>query len=145
MRINLYTSVVVFALSSCISIPTSITKEAKSTDVNGMGVTHVPVTSDLIISDKKVTASHSGEATYASWDYLKEMAVAKALESADSDVLLEPNYELKLVGKERTVTVVGYPAKYRNFRNMQFIERSQTSSNEPPSPSNPINNNNKKK
>lgn len=145
MKAIIYPSLFALTLSSCISLPTTITKEAKSTDVNGTGVTHVPVTSDLLISDKKVTASYSGEAATASWEYLKEMAVAKALESNDSDVLLEPNYELKASGNERTVTVKGYPAKYKNFRNMEFIERNQSGNTPALNPTNGSNNINKKK
>ena len=60
------------------------------------------------------------------------MAVTDALKKSNSDVLVEPRYEINTSFKQTTVGVSGYPATYKDFRPMvlqdtMFIDRDQLS------------------
>lgn len=84
------------------------------------------------VADLEVNAAKSSM-TY-SWSYnpfrpisistIKENTEAKMLEEAGADVLLEPQYIVNKRGFLRggSVTVIGYPARYRNFHKMTPAE-----------------------
>lgn len=63
--------------------------------------------------------------------------VAETLKSKDADVLLEPHFIIVKSGPfSRKVTVIGYPAKYKNFRKASAsdIEALKAAGNVPASP-----------
>lgn len=54
-------------------------------------------------------------------DQVKQSVTAQMLRQAGADVLVEPQYIVEHRGFLRggSVTVIGYPAKYKNFRSLQ--------------------------
>lgn len=103
--------------SSC----TTIKKTATVMDVNSVVLSGTEA--DLDVSPKKITffykvpknvrrgGNKSAQAT----------AVAEALKAnGNADVLVSPQYEMKIKrGSVREITVTGYPATYKDFRNME--------------------------
>ena len=45
------------------------------------------------------------------------MAGVNAIKTANADVLIAPVYEIETKGNKTTVTVTGFAATYKNFRN----------------------------
>jgi len=76
---------------------------------------------DLEVSDKKVMGQATGKAL--SKHELEKEAIAAALKQTDGDVLVGVNYFYETVkGTDLTVTIVGYPARYKNFRPREIID-----------------------
>jgi len=103
-------------LSSCMQ-RTWIQKTGKTTEVKESMITHVPVVADLKVNPEKVTGTYSSSKPEHSLDYIKDMAIAEAITPGNYDLLLEPNFEVRVTGPDKTAIVKGYPAKYTNFRN----------------------------
>ena len=111
--------VLVSALASC----TTVTKTASTVDVDSS----IPSSSevDLVISQKKVNYVHqtSAKERRGGRKNIINSATQAALQAnGGGDVLVAPQYEIVkkrgLFGsKIKTVTVTGYPASYKNFRN----------------------------
>jgi len=74
----------------------------------------VPTVADLEVADKKVLGQAKGK-TVSKHD-LEQEAIAEALKPVNADVLVGVGYFYEENGKDLTVTVVGYPARYKNFR-----------------------------
>ncbi len=108
----------VFSFNSCKTIKSTTVKE---TDVSGPTVIQKPVIADLDVKEAKVSGSFSGSSSF-SVSHAKEMAVADALKSSNSDVLVEPRYEISKSFRKIEVTVTGYPATYKNFRPMEAAD-----------------------
>jgi len=87
------------------------------------GRTNTPiVVAELEVSPKKVMGQASGSAAKRS--DLEGEALALALKSAPSaDVLVGHNFFYTSNGTSETVTVVGYPARYRNFRSDMVVKK----------------------
>ena len=107
----LFLGLIFILLASC---STSKTFTAKTYDINSTGVVHKTIVANLDISDKRVSGTASGMGIPSKT--LKDKAVALALEPLDADVLIEPIYTTTFSGGDLTVTVTGYPAKYKDFR-----------------------------
>lgn len=107
----------VFLLMSCAATKTK-TSTSKTMDIYGAGVIHKPVLVDLIVSETKVTGTSSLKEG-ASFESAKEEAVADALKNSNSDVLVEPVYVTETVGGSIAATVTGFPAVYKNFRQIK--------------------------
>lgn len=94
-----------------------------------------PLMADLEVGSKKVTATYTetkSEIGKRLWmrnisnsgrneQRMKELAVYKALEESNADVLVSPSYKMttKIINSSNqsvTVVVSGYPGKYTNFR-----------------------------
>lgn len=103
-------------LASCMQ-RTWIQKTGKTTDVKESMITHVPVVADLKINPEKVSGTYSSSKPEHSLEYVKDMAIAEAINAGNYDLLLEPNFEVRVTGPDKTAIVKGYPAKYANFRN----------------------------
>lgn len=76
------------------------------------------MTADLEVSDKKVMGEAAGKTKDKA--ELEKIAIAEALKpttpsESRADVLVASNFFYKYNGSDLTVTVVGYPARYRNF------------------------------
>lgn len=93
-----------------------------------------PSVADLAVADHHVSGNtdgfFKGSARKSSLipflkQKMEQYAVASALEAANADVLIDPQftYEYKQKGPKLTilsVSVVGYPAVHRNFRTLQY-------------------------
>jgi len=76
-----------------------------------------PVVADLKVANEKVLGQAKGKTIFKK--ELEQEAVAEALKKKrdSADVLVGANFFYEEVNKtELTVTVVGYPARYKNFR-----------------------------
>jgi hypothetical protein len=101
-------SILIVSCTPAVKATTSRTRE-----ING-SVLQVPVLVDLEVSPTKVTGTASF--TNQPVDYVKGMAVADALKNSNSDILVEPSYDVQTSNMTIHVTVKGYPATYKNFR-----------------------------
>lgn len=74
--------------------------------------------SDLDVSEDKVTGSSTGK--MLSKKQKEGNAIANALQKTGADILVEPQftYTYNKKGKLTSVEVSGYPARFRNFRNV---------------------------
>ena len=104
----------VAVLSSC-----SITKtgSSKSIDVLGAGVLHIPVIAELDVQSKKqeLTKTFSN---VKSIETAKNEVVRELLQKFSADVLVEPTYESSTKNGTTVIAVKGFPASYKNFRNI---------------------------
>ena len=107
---------VTIAFASCGNIK-STTNTSKSLSIYGSGVIQKPVIVDLDVKQTKVTATASGKEG-SSIEALKAQAVSVAVKNAQSDVLVEPTYIIVTNKGTSTVTVSGFPATYKNFRDI---------------------------
>jgi len=110
----------VLALGGCS--PAAV-KEAhfRSVELTPVSEGGVVLVADLqVIGTKKVLGSAKGTAkTPEQENNLRVQALEAALASDSSgpDVLVAPSYiEEKSVGDSMTITIVGYPARYKDFR-----------------------------
>ena len=104
---------------SCSSVQKTST--AKSMNIYGMGVMHIPVLADLEVSETKITGTKTGSST-SSLDELKAEAIAAALKTSNADVLIEPAFQIETDRSRITVVVTGRPATYKNFRKMELSD-----------------------
>ncbi len=114
---GLFIIIVSFNVSSCSSLK-STTNTAKTLNVYGAGVIQKPVIVELDVKQTKVTGTASGKLG-SSVDAIKAEAVSVAIKSAGADVLVEPTYTIVSNKGISTVTVTGFPATYRNFRDIK--------------------------
>lgn len=108
-----FVCLIISSLSSCNVILKSNT--VKSSDVYFAGVIQKPVVVDLDVKETKTTAIVKGSPGELI-QITKSNAVALALKNTDSDILVEPKFEIETKGGETKVTVTGFPATYKNFR-----------------------------
>jgi hypothetical protein len=73
----------------------------------------VPMVADLEVADKKAMGQAGGKREFK--ELLEKEAVAEALKQTNGDVLVGVNYFYEY-GDSLTVTAMGYPARYKNFR-----------------------------
>lgn len=106
--------VCLFWLGSC----TTIQKTASTADVE-VNVWQYPMVADLEIAPEKIsqTTTWSGIFSTMSYETRCDNLTAEMLNGADADVLVEPNYiHLKEFPGQHTLTISGFPAKFKNFR-----------------------------
>ena len=108
-------SLVLFASLSIFSSCSVFEKTTRTKEIPGV-VLQTPVLADLDVNNTKVTGI--AEFKNSKPDYVRNMAVANALEKSDADVLVSPTYSTTTTAGNISVTVTGYPAKYKNFRPM---------------------------
>ena len=117
MKKIIFIAAVVMIASSCGST-TMVTRTAKSGNLSYSAIA-ATVTSDLKVSETKVTGEATNPDSFFPQSEMEKTAVADALKKVDADILIEPQYEYKRVdGKLVSVKVSGYPAKYTNFRSV---------------------------
>lgn len=104
-------------LTSSCSSTKSTTNTAKTLSIYGSGVIQKPVIVELDVKQVKVTATVNGKLG-SNIDALKAEAVSVAIKNAGADVLVEPSYTIVSNRGTSTVTVNGFPATYKNFRDI---------------------------
>lgn len=128
MKIKLLIGCVLAAagLSSCSTITHTASTAGVDTQVYSLTV------ADMDVSTKKVSTTVDWKWTplsTVSIETQKENAAAELLKETEADVVVEPQYTVKRRGIFRggSVTVTGYPAKYRNFRAMTQSDAEKVS------------------
>ena len=110
---NLVSLGIVLLLASCA--PVKKVETAKTLEIHGPGVLQNPVIADLDVQEQKVRGTASGRS--AELALVKNMALVNAIRTSNADVLVAPVYEIETKGRRTTVSVAGFPATYKNFRN----------------------------
>ncbi|RYY44249.1 MAG: hypothetical protein EOO06_18460 [Chitinophagaceae bacterium] len=109
--------IISLSIASCSSMK-STSNTSKTLNIYGSGVIQKPVIVELDVRQTKVTASYTGKVG-SSLDALKAQAVSIAVKNAGADVLVEPTYSIVTNKAISTVTVTGFPATYKNFRDIK--------------------------
>jgi hypothetical protein len=109
----------------------SYSKTTVEKDISGPTVIQKPVVADLEVGQERISGTVTDKRSVP-LNELKRAALTDALTKSKSDVLVEPRYEVTTDARKTTVTVTGYPAKYKNFRPMEakdtmFIDKTQLS------------------
>ncbi|MBI2258552.1 MAG: hypothetical protein HYU67_06590 [Flavobacteriia bacterium] len=114
MNKNIFFGIICTTLlvSSCGTVKTRTLKTMKIIDT---GVIQKQVLVDLIIDENKVTGE-SIEERGVEIEIAKTNAIYNAMKKSNSDVIIEPIFEISQSFKETKVVVMGYPGKYKNFR-----------------------------
>lgn len=118
MRKSLFALPIVLALvSSCTSIRQTSTTTSVETKVSSFTV------ADVEVSPQKVIKTYSWSFNpfkKTSINTIKSNVTAELLNNANADVLVEPQYIIEERGLFRggSVTVIGFPATYKNFHKM---------------------------
>ncbi|OYT11165.1 MAG: hypothetical protein B6I18_05250 [Bacteroidetes bacterium 4572_112] len=111
----------IFLAISSISCSTIFhTTETNTIDIDEKGIQHTPLITDLEIRSKKVEGKAFGSVSAIT--KLKEEAIFNAVSKSNADLLIEPIYTITTSGSKATVTVVGWPANYRNFKQMTVAD-----------------------
>ena len=106
----------VVSFTSCYAPQTAYYGKPKQKDISGVGVIHIPVVADLEVSQTKITEEVDvSNKTFASELIAARYALRVILNKHKADILIEPTYEFK----DKSIIVSGYPAKYKNFRNIE--------------------------
>jgi|TergutMp193P3_1026864.scaffolds.fasta_scaffold77643_1 hypothetical protein len=82
-------------------------------------IDEVSSVAELSVAEKKVMGRVKGKASYKRMlekEALFEAFTQARTAGASFDVLVAPTYYYEASGYDLTVTVVGYPARYKNFR-----------------------------
>ncbi|GAA4517230.1 hypothetical protein [Sphingobacterium thermophilum] len=100
------------ALTSCSTIKSGT---LKSMDIIGPGVIHVPVLADLEVQPNKqqLTRTYTKVITM---EMAKNNVIRDLIKQHNADVLIEPTFESETKSGATTITVKGWPATYKNFR-----------------------------
>lgn len=114
MKKLLLLSLLAGSLASCT---VSKSGTSKTLDIVGPGVIQMPVVADLDVRSTKVSHSktYSSALSKASSN-IKADLVRELLRENQADVLIEPTYETVSKSGKVTLTVHGFPATYKNFR-----------------------------
>src|SRR5688572_15109559 len=106
---------VFLSFCSCSSLRTS------SVDVEYIsksGIMTKPMVAEIEVEKKKIQAT----IMIRKKDYLpnpleaaKNLAIADAIKAANADLLVQPVFNTETKGGTITVTVIGFPAKYKEF------------------------------
>lgn len=110
--------IISIVVASCSSLK-STTNTAKTLNVYGAGVIQKPVIVELDVKQTKVTATVTGKLG-SNTEALKAEAVSAAIRNSGADVLVEPTYNIVTNRGTTTVTVSGFPATYKNFRDIKM-------------------------
>lgn len=103
---------------SLISCSTTKSGTAKTMDIVGSGVIHKPVIVDLDVKQEK--ASKTVVLTNVlSLDNAKNEAVRELLKEKSADILVEPTFDSKTKNGKTELTVYGWTANYKNFRQVE--------------------------
>ncbi|MBC7641440.1 MAG: hypothetical protein H7174_03740 [Flavobacterium sp.] len=102
-------------LTSCV---TTRVGTAKTMDITGQGVMHKPVVVNLDVKQEKVSKTVILK-DVTSIDNAKNEVVRDLLREKNADVLVEPSFDSKTKNSTTELTVFGYAATYKNFRNIE--------------------------
>ena len=104
--------------SALVSCATTKTGTAKTIDIVGSGVMHRPVIADLNIQQEKVSKTVT-ISNIESLEAAKNQAVRELIKENKADLLVEPTYESSTQNSKTELTVYGWPANYKNFRQVE--------------------------
>jgi hypothetical protein len=104
-------------LNSCSSTKYSYSS-IKTVDVGSSGIIQKPLVVDLDVKAQKVSGNASTSNSNLTEEEVKRIALADALQKANADILVEPRYEVNIEDGNMRVSVTGWPANYKNFRNV---------------------------
>jgi hypothetical protein len=121
MRISFLLGLGMLLLASCNNTVYK-SHTAKSMEIYGSGVMHLPVVADLSVRTAKVSFSVNDKNTSMNMRQLREAAIAGALQEHKADVLVEPSFSLERKRRVNTLTVSGWPADYTQFRTMDTTD-----------------------
>jgi len=105
-------------LTSCVPTKAKYTT-AKSVDINLTGIIQKPVVVDLDVKENKVSGTATENSEFASIETVKQAAIVDAVKKSNADILVEPMFTTETIGNKITVTVIGFPANYKNFRSIK--------------------------
>lgn len=101
-----------------VSCATTKTGTAKTIDIVGSGVMYKPVIADLNIQQEKVSKTVT-VSNIESLEVAKNQAVRELIKENKADLLVEPTYESSTQNNRTELTVYGWPATYKNFRQVE--------------------------
>ncbi|MDD2983227.1 MAG: hypothetical protein PHQ74_07555 [Crocinitomicaceae bacterium] len=111
-------------IGSC-SLEKMVTRDNRTDKIQQNPTLTYPVIMDMEVDlTKRVTGTATGLLTYAmNEQYFKQLALAQAITSSNSDLLIEPTFQVTKTyqtSKKITVEIIvyGYAAKYKNPRNL---------------------------
>lgn len=112
--------IILVGLIGVISTSCSTTKSgtAKAMDIVGSGVIHKPVIVDLDVKQEK-TSKTVVLKNVLSLDNAKNEAVRELLKEKNADILVEPTFDSKTKNGKTELTVYGWTANYKNFRQVE--------------------------
>jgi len=95
------------------------------------------LTADLTVDANKAVGTATG--LVSNLDNIRKAALVDALKRANrgqldaniADLIVEPTFFYETSGRNVTVTAIGYPARYRNFRTIEKPEWLDTNQNTP--------------
>jgi hypothetical protein len=111
------------AITAALTIAGCSVMSKKDGTFRGVGLTpryqSTAMVADLVVGERKVMGTAKGSPMYE--EALKRDAIASAIQASgqsgtSADVLVGVNFFTETTAKQMTVTVVGYPAYYKNFR-----------------------------
>lgn len=112
--------IILVGLIGVISTSCSTTKSgtAKAMNIVGSGVIHKPVIVDLDVKQEK-TSKTVVLKNVLSLDNAKNEAVRELLKEKNADILVEPTFDSKTKNGKTELTVYGWTANYKNFRQVE--------------------------
>lgn len=117
MKKFLFMALMCAVLASCSE--KVVTQTATTTTVYPIIQTSVIADVDIVSTKATYTYTPGLEVILGGKENIQQTAVANLLAQYNADVLMNPEYRFEYSDKRtiKSVTVTGYPAKYKNFRN----------------------------
>ncbi len=106
---------IAITLTSC---STSKSGTAKTMDIAGPGIIHKPVVADLDVKQDKVEKTVEVK-NLTSLENAKNEVVRDLLKERNADILVEPSFYSTTKGSKTELTVFGWTANYKNFRQVE--------------------------
>lgn len=106
---------IIIAITSC---STSKSGTAKTMDIVGSGVMHKPVVVDLDVKQDKVEKTVEVK-NLTSINNAKNEVIRDLLKERNADVLVEPSFYSTTKGSKTELTVYGWTANCKNFRQVE--------------------------
>lgn len=103
---------------SLMSCSTTKSGTAKTIDIVGAGVIHKPIVVDLEVNPTKISKTVELR-NVLSLDNAKNEVVSELLKEKSADLLVEPTFESKTKNGKTELTVYGWTANYKNFRQVE--------------------------
>lgn len=115
MKKNLFLAVAAASLISCSTVQSGT---SKTMDIVGTGVIHKPVIADLNVNQEKVSKTMTFT-NLQSLETAKNSVVRELLKERQADVLVEPTFDSTTKNGTTELTVYGWTATYKNFRQIE--------------------------
>ena len=113
-------AVLMSTLFGCAAVQKDSTFQGKLVREHARTSMSAVIVADLDVSDKKIAGRANGDLGLTDKRSIEQAAILNAFHQApewtDADILVAPNFFYEFSGRNVSVTVVGYPARYKNFR-----------------------------